>query len=177
MNLALPSIYIRYRGQRSRALTMTPRRSAVVRYIDAGTNRRAFATGRAADQTQSCDRLRGDLQAPFDSDDAGGGVVNAGTDCSPYPTSDDDRRAGLRLSAVTVSRDFRPGVAKFFADVRRQYHSSYHWASESVRCTASSPTAYASASNPRRSARSRAFATSRETMNSGVDLPTVPNRG
>ena len=97
---------------------MTPRRSAVVRYIDAGTNRMAFATGRATDQTRSCDRLRGDLQAPFDSDDAGGGVVNAGTDCSPYPTSDDDRWAALILSAVPVSRGLRPGIAKCFADVQ-----------------------------------------------------------
>ena len=50
-------------------------------------------------------------------------------------------------------------------------------ASASVRWTTSWPTASASVSKATRSAGSSAAATSRETMNSGVERPTVPNRG
>ena len=53
----------------------------------------------------------------------------------------------------------------------------YPQSSSSVRCNTGAPNRSASTSNPTRSPGSVAAATNRETMNSGVDRPSVWNRG
>lgn len=105
---------------------------------------------------------------------------------SPRP---DERRAtvpkGSRTTGDTrrsIAEEDTPGVllprAKVaLTDITDPRGQADHCASSSVRWTASWPIASASAAKPARSRRSLAFATSRETMNSGVDRPTVSKRG
>ena len=84
-----------------------------------------------------------------------------------------DIRMSTRQRRITVPHK---GVGRT-GPVSQSRSSPLHSASESVRWTISVSTASASVRKPASSARSSAFATSRETMNSGVERPTAPKCG